>query len=163
MPRQKTTDQAVIAAIVAVDSTVPLLFLIRQPDRPDPAWKFVGGAVEVGESIEQALVREVAEETGGFTIPHNGKTLGNELIAVEKLYERPITFGSGTHQQHCFLVLCRADDILYLDGRTIKENVFETIETKIFSLEQALSMPDFLLAQRALLEKVVRRLRARAA
>jgi 8-oxo-dGTP pyrophosphatase MutT (NUDIX family) len=163
VPRQKTTDQAVIAAIAAVDSTVPLLFLIRQPDRPDPAWKFVGGAVEVGETIEQALVREVAEETGGFTIPYNGETLGNELIVVEKLFERPVTLGSGTHQQHCFLVLCQADDILYLDGRTIKENAVETIETKIFSLDRVLSMPDFLPAQRFLLEKVVKRLRVRAA
>lgn len=164
MPQQPTlTDQAVLAAIAAVDSAVPLLFLIRQPDRPNPAWKFVGGAVEKGESVAQALVREVKEETGGLTIPLHGSRLGNELIAVKKLFARPVSHSSGRHEQHSFLVLCRADDIDYLDGRTIKENENETIETKIFSLDQALALPNFLPQQLFLLKEVEKRLRPAAA
>jgi 8-oxo-dGTP diphosphatase len=54
--------QAVRALIVDSSSRV-LLFRADLPDRP-PWWYAPGGGVEAGETDEQALVREVAEETG---------------------------------------------------------------------------------------------------
>jgi 8-oxo-dGTP pyrophosphatase MutT (NUDIX family) len=54
--------QAVRALIVDSSSRV-LLFRADLPDRP-PWWYAPGGGVEAGETDEQALIREVAEETG---------------------------------------------------------------------------------------------------
>jgi 8-oxo-dGTP pyrophosphatase MutT (NUDIX family) len=54
--------QAVRALIVDSSSRV-LLFHADLPDR-SPWWYAPGGGVEAGETDEQALVREVAEETG---------------------------------------------------------------------------------------------------
>lgn len=48
-----------VAACVVADDQV---LLQRRAD--DGTWGFPGGAIELGESAEQALLREVAEETG---------------------------------------------------------------------------------------------------
>ncbi len=54
-----------IAAIILENSKGEFLFYLRddKPDIPFPAhWDLIGGHVEVGESPEEALVREVKEE-----------------------------------------------------------------------------------------------------
>ncbi len=51
-----------VGAVVFVDGR---LLLVRRGNPPNEgAWIFPGGLVEVGERIEDALVREVEEETG---------------------------------------------------------------------------------------------------
>lgn len=40
-----------------------LLVRVRVPTRPDPIWMAPGGAVEPGETLAEAVRREVAEET----------------------------------------------------------------------------------------------------
>ncbi|MDT3398563.1 NUDIX domain-containing protein [Streptomyces sp. B1866] len=52
--------QLVFAAVCVVDEDRVLL----QRRGDDGAWGFPGGAVELGESAEEAAVREVGEETG---------------------------------------------------------------------------------------------------
>jgi 8-oxo-dGTP pyrophosphatase MutT (NUDIX family) len=49
--------------LIVDSSSRVLLFRADLPDRP-PWWYAPGGGVEAGETDEQALVREVAEETG---------------------------------------------------------------------------------------------------
>jgi 8-oxo-dGTP diphosphatase len=49
--------------LIVDNSSRVLLFRADLPDRP-PWWYAPGGGVEAGETDEQALVREVAEETG---------------------------------------------------------------------------------------------------
>lgn len=41
-----------------------LLAKINSPTRKDPVWMPPGGGVELGESLELALLREIHEETG---------------------------------------------------------------------------------------------------
>jgi 8-oxo-dGTP pyrophosphatase MutT (NUDIX family) len=52
-----------VRALIVDSSSRLLLFRADLPDRP-PWWYAPGGGVEPAETDEQALVREVAEETG---------------------------------------------------------------------------------------------------
>ncbi len=56
--------------VVVVQRGGRYLIVRRAAGVPVPgAWCFVGGAVELGESQEQAVVREFAEEVGGTVRP----------------------------------------------------------------------------------------------
>lgn len=58
-----TTDQPVVSmAIIAHNGAV--LMIRRRQKEGELLWAFPGGAVEDGETAEQAAVREVAEEVG---------------------------------------------------------------------------------------------------
>lgn len=57
------TDQPVVSmAIIAHEGAV--LMIRRRQKEGELLWAFPGGAVEAGETAEQAAVREVAEEVG---------------------------------------------------------------------------------------------------
>lgn len=61
-----STEPLRCAGALIVDDDGRLFFQRRSPDRrlfPN-AWDVVGGHVEPGETVEEALRREVAEETG---------------------------------------------------------------------------------------------------
>jgi 8-oxo-dGTP diphosphatase len=57
-----------VVAVVARDGRYLLVRRARGVVAPG-AWCFVGGAIEPGETQEQALVREFAEEVGGVIRP----------------------------------------------------------------------------------------------
>ena len=57
-----TTQPVVSMAIIARDGAV--LMIQRKQREGELLWAFPGGAVEAGETSEQAAVREVAEEVG---------------------------------------------------------------------------------------------------
>lgn len=153
---------AVVAAIVTKDRRLTLLS--RQPDRNDPLWKFAGGGVKENETVREALVREIADETG-FQIPYDKKTglLGDKNTTVEELLIRLIKTRLGEHTQHFFLVQCAERDLLYLDHQIRKEDDDTTIETKIFPMESLATLPNFLHWQRPLLKAVQESLRAKQA
>jgi 8-oxo-dGTP diphosphatase len=62
MTNQKYTE---VAAGILIQADGSLLFTSRPPGKPYSGyWEFPGGKLEVGESIEQALARELHEELG---------------------------------------------------------------------------------------------------
>ena len=69
----------VVAAIIEREGRI--LICRRRPDQPHPLkWEFPGGKVEPGETAEQALTRELAEE-----LDVRGAT-GRELTRYEYAY-----------------------------------------------------------------------------
>lgn len=146
-----TSDAAALAAIVSNGKA--LVIRSFDPEKPDrkPLWKFPGGRVEWqrGESVYDALLREIPEETG-FVIPHlklrGGKLIvGNSNVKVSHLSSSEIPSKDKPHTQHRFIVEVGNElDILYLDRQTRKEDDIETIESRVFSMDELLILPDFL-------------------
>lgn len=58
----ETKKPAISAAIIVADGKV--LMVRRRVSEGELSWQFPAGAVEAGESMEEAAVRETLEETG---------------------------------------------------------------------------------------------------
>lgn len=89
------------AVIVAEDAAGrPRVLLIRRGQEPlKGAWSLPGGAVELGETLEEAVRREVLEETGLIVEP----------LAVVEAFDRIARDPSDRVKYHYVLVdfLCR--------------------------------------------------------
>ena len=117
------------AACVVRDDAGRVL-LQRRGDERRPVWGFPGGAVELGESVGEAAVREVREETG-LTVRLTG------LLGVYSKY--PHTYASGDVAQSVttFFLADVASGWLSADGG-------ETLELGWFGLE---ALPELFTAQ----------------
>ena len=156
---KSTTRPAVIAAIVSGGKTL----LVRNPELQFPQWKFPAGGVEMNETPLQALVREIAMETG-FSIPcvENGDgtlTIGDDYTTVHHLSSTKVETAEDTHTQHRFLIEpTDVEDILRLDRQFRKEDRFETLETGIRVFSSLVTMTDFLWKQFDMLKEVTDKL-----
>jgi 8-oxo-dGTP diphosphatase len=96
MERGVSPPLVLVAACVLLDGEGRILIAKRPPGRPLAGlWEFPGGKVEVGESPEHALSRELAEE------------LGIEIAADDLA---PLTFASHAYPNFHLLMplfLCR--------------------------------------------------------
>jgi 8-oxo-dGTP diphosphatase len=90
-----------VGAVVIEQDRVLLVRRNRQPMLGQ--WSVPGGAVELGETLEDAIRREVAEETGLSVAP----------IAIIKTFDRIERDAAGRVQYHYILVdfLCRLADL----------------------------------------------------
>ena len=94
-PNAPRADDVLAAAFAAVRNIAGEVLLVRRID--DGYWELPGGRLEVGESAAQAVIREVAEESG----------VGIALVGLSGVYSDPthvLLDPDGTvHQQ---LALC---------------------------------------------------------
>jgi 8-oxo-dGTP diphosphatase len=87
-----------VGAVIVRDG--PQVLLVRRAHEPlKGEWSLPGGAVEVGETLQQAICREVLEETG----------LVVETVAVVEAFDRISRDGDGRVRFHYVLIdfLCR--------------------------------------------------------
>jgi 8-oxo-dGTP diphosphatase len=90
-----------IVAVGAVILDGDRVLLIQRGQEPlKGEWSLPGGAVEIGETLEGALVREAREETG----------LDVEVGPVVEVLDRILRDGAGRVEYHYVIVdyLCRA-------------------------------------------------------
>ena len=85
------TRLAAYALIVDEDQRI-LLSWYNGSGRGDPCWSLPGGGVEYDESVEQAVVREVLEETGHHVVLHEPLVVHSFTAPAEPA--RPLPFKS---------------------------------------------------------------------
>jgi ADP-ribose pyrophosphatase YjhB (NUDIX family) len=96
--------------------------LLQKRSKEVEAWGLPGGAVEIGESIEEAMLREVKEETGLDVIVEH-------LIGVYSKYFAAYQNGDEA-QTICYLFKCTvADGELAIDNE-------ETFELRFFNMNE---------------------------
>lgn len=92
-----------VGALIVNDGRILLVERGREPLKG--WWSLPGGVVEVGERLEQALRREVLEETG----------LTVEILCMIELFERIMPDDTGNPEYHYVL----ADYVCFPSGGTL--------------------------------------------
>lgn len=90
MPPRTTTATLVVSALVRRDDRL-LLVEESEPGDPGPTWMLPGGKVEAGETLVEALRRELAEETGMRVIGSPRLAFWIDITRVEGRYSA-VTF-----------------------------------------------------------------------
>lgn len=121
------------------------MLLVRRGKAPLAGeWSLPGGAVELGETLEEAIIREVAEETGLRVVP----------LQVVKAFDHIDRDAEGKVRFHYVLVdfLCRVD---MHDGNKVLETVVlrhgsDVSEAQWVAVEGLRNSKEFRLTDRAL-------------
>lgn len=91
-------------AFIHAKSSNRYLFLLRNSGKFPNTWGLVGGKIEIGESIENGLKREINEELGG-------KINDAKIIPIDQY-----TSDSGIFIYHTFLIQVDDEFIPYLNS-----------------------------------------------
>jgi 8-oxo-dGTP pyrophosphatase MutT (NUDIX family) len=130
-------------ALIYCTSTHRYLFLLRSGGKFSDSWGLVGGKIELGETIQEGLQREIREELGGeikgakiFPIErytsNNGKFVYHTFLI--KVEEEFVPLLNDEHQGYCWVTLDKHPTPLHPGVyRTFK---FKNIKDKIQVLEQ---------------------------
>jgi len=119
-----------VAVFVKSPEGIPL---VKDPQKPNPWWKFAGGRSEAGENAEEAAIREIYEELG----------LTLEDKDVKQIYTE-------NRENHVFVLFKTTLDSL----AGLREKGIDGEEIKVFSLEEIKKMSDFMPNHRRILEQL---------
>ena len=137
-------------ALIYCTSTHRYLFLLRNSARHSGHWGIVGGKVESGETVIQALHREIREELGGVisgakTIPIEQYTSDDEkftfhtyLISVDDEFVPALNH---EHRGYCWVPL--SDYPRPLHPGVWRSFKFQAIIDKLKTMETVLSQVSF--------------------
>lgn len=142
MPRFTDTGKHETASPAPVPATISAVvqdsacLLVRRANPPDAGrWGFPGGKIETGESIRDAAVRELHEETGLMA------RAGRVFTGVDVLDHDP----EGTLRQHFVLigVLCHgAQGTLNAGGDALEARWFDLDELETATLATSFGVAD---------------------
>jgi ADP-ribose pyrophosphatase YjhB (NUDIX family) len=126
-PEAPRATRIVPAASAVVTDRAGRILMHRRTD--SGLWSIPGGGMEVGETVRQTVVREVAEETGLKVEP-------DRLVGIYSDPRHVIAYTDGEARQEfsiCFA--CR------LVGGELLERTDESLEVGFFSPERTAEMP----------------------
>jgi mutator protein MutT len=136
-----------IVGVGAVVLHADCVLLVRRAKAPlAGAWSLPGGAVELGETLEEAVVREVAEETGLIVAS----------IQVLKVFDHIDRDSDGRIRFHYVLIdfLCRVKSENGSDVQKSETCVLQpasdVTDARWVPLEGLRTLPEFLLTERML-------------
>ncbi|MBI4773996.1 MAG: NUDIX hydrolase [Deltaproteobacteria bacterium] len=82
--RREYPEQPVLCVAAVVFDPDDRLLLVRRAKQPSlGAWSIPGGAVELGETLREAIIREVLEETGVQADPVELITFVERIVKAE--------------------------------------------------------------------------------
>ena len=124
----------VVAAVIIQNSTV---FCAQRPDSGETAkkWEFPGGKIEVGESHEGALIREIQEEfdvriTVGplvLTVTHQYQT----FLLIMHAYQASIVEGYLTPQEHIDTRFLTSRELYTVDWAPADIPIVKAVERRL--------------------------------
>lgn len=121
--KNPTRPHVGVSAVVFNGDQILLIKRAKEPKKGE--WSLPGGAQRVGETVREAILREVAEETGL-------QVQLDQLLDVVDFIER----GSEKIEFHYTLIEFAAS---YVGGRLQAGS--DADEARFFSLDEALSLP----------------------
>jgi 8-oxo-dGTP diphosphatase len=100
MANRQYPDRPILGVGALIFHNDCILLVERGKEPLKGYWSLPGGVVEVGETLEQAIRREVLEET----------SIEIEIVTVLEIFERIMRDGEGRPEYHYVLIdyLCRA-------------------------------------------------------
>jgi 8-oxo-dGTP pyrophosphatase MutT (NUDIX family) len=135
-----------VGSLVYSKNTNRYLFLLRNKHQKNSYWGIVGGKIEPGETVIQALIREIQEEIGQdyaekkfipletFTSDNNKFVYYTFLVTVENEFVPEL---NNEHRGYCWVGL--NDHPKPLHPGLWRSFNFETVKKKIKTLEMILS------------------------
>ena len=102
-PVRRFPDRPIVGVGAVVLNSAGHVLLAKRGHEPlKGEWSLPGGAVEVGETLEEAVAREIREETG----------VSVEVGPVVEVFDRVTRTADGRVEYHFVIVdyLCRATD-----------------------------------------------------